>query len=903
VGILYDSGTTGWAVVQPAAFSSGISPRGLVIVNSGGGTAETVEIIEVNPAVTSTTIGSISYDSGLTGACVIQMAAPASSITGLVRNGLIKLGAGGTLEFVRVISVTSGPGNTLSFRCSTVNNHVAGDALTGVASFRAFFANNHLSGETLAINVVQSTVAAGLGTIDKTIAIDLSTIGTQPSNNDDLLHISISLDVPANLVEGRVYLDMDSATNDFTRNADYVAFRQSDLQAAVSNTITTITSLQQAIQNQQIDKGASQPPFSPGVPLPFPRRPFSGPSFGAPFSYLSPNLGLPVTKPALGSPSTQTATGGSQWSELLIPLGQLQRIGTDSSRTLANVAKVRVQINVTASTVVQFGAILIRGGFGPDVGQVGSPIFYRHRGRSSVTGSKSNPSPASRYGLAPRRDQITVTMAQHPDTQYDKLDVFRFGGALTAQLSSGVTFWAYVGTTANSASPTFADTFLDSDIADAPALDFDNFQPFPDIDITRSGTCNVTGTTVTWVSGDSFNLNWAQGSEIIIKNQLYHLYAQPTSTTRLEIAESGGTQAAVSFFLPQPTLLNQKLPVMWGPWNGMFFACGSPNQPGYLFGTKRNNPDSAPDKYQWEVSSPSEPCVGGFMWGPLAFVSTSERTFQILPSADPNRVVELQEVPGAGGLWSRWGVAPGLVPYKIERDGIYAMPGGSHQSITAPHLNLLFPHDGQPGQTVTLGSITFSPPDFTNTANLRLSYENSHLIFNYIDTTGTRRKMIYSEIFGVWTIDTLPFAGVYDYVEEGLALNSVLIGGADGNLYQSTGTLDGAANVASEIRMPWMGGLPGFTHVRDGYLGLVSAAPSNFVINGDGTDNTVVIPATAGYSKVYTPLPPVKAKVLEFAFNSAQAFELYLADAYVNAKTWGSGAAYDKLNPFAPLLS
>lgn len=889
VGILYDSGTTGWACVQPTAFSSGISPRALVIVNSGGGTAETVEITEINPAVTSTTIGSIAYDSGTSGLCTIVMTAPATAITGVQRNALIQLGAGGTLEFVRVLSATTGPGNTISFRCSTANTQAAGAALAGVASFRAYLANNHAAGETLAINVVQSTVATGIGTIDKSITIDLSTIGTQPTTADDILHVSVSLDVPANLVEGRVYVDFDSSTNDFNHNASYVPFRANDLQAAVSNVITTVSTLQQAVQNAQIDQSAAGPK---------PVRSDYNYRGGAADYVMDLKDWLAAQKSSIGQPSSQLTTGGSQWSELLISLGSLQRVGTDISRTLANVVKVRVQLNVTASTVLQFGAILIRGGYGPDVGQIGNPIFYRFSGRSSTTGAKSNASPATRFGLSPRRDKITVTMTQHPDAQYDKLDVWRFGGALTARLPDGTAYWAYAGTVANTASPSFADTFLDSDIANAPALEFDNFQPFPDIDITRSGTCNVTGTTVTWVSGATFNTNWAQGTEIVIGNQLYHLYAQPASTTFLEIAESGGTQTAVAFFLMQPTLLNQKLPVMWGPWNGMFFACGSSYQPGYLFGTKPNNPDSAPDSYQWEVSSPSEPTVGGLIWGPLAFVCTTERTFQIVPSADPNRVIELQEVQGAGGLWSRWAICAGDIIAKLEVDGIYAMGGSVHQSLTSPELALLFGHDGQPGQNVTLGTVTFYAVDMTQTSSLRLSWENSHLLFNYIDTNGTRRQIWYSWLMKVWGVDTYPFGGVYTYQEEGQNLNSVLVCGADGNLYSSTGTKDSGATITSELRFPWIGNLPKFMHGRDAYVGLVAAASCNLILNTDGTDNVVVLAAPANYAKIYTPLPAVKGRVLEFAFSSTDAFEIYLQDCKFNMKAFGDPGPYQPLNPF-----
>lgn len=911
--IAYDSGTTGWATVQPASFTSAIAERSLVIVNSGGGTQETVEITEANPAVGSTTIAAIAYDSGTTGLCSIQMTAPRTEEQGLVRNSLIQVGSGGTQENVRVLSVTDGPGNLLSFRCSTVSNHAAGENLVGLASFRAYFANNHAADETLTINVVQSSITAGIGNIDKTIAIDLSVIGSQPTTDDDLLHISMNLDVPANLIEARVYLDVDSSNQDFAHNAFYAAFRQNDLQAAVSNTLSTITALQQAIQNAQIDQGASGqqpspvyhhrdvPPLMVDVDFISQDVELDGGSGG----YGGGGGGVGVVGGGgggIGPPSEQTSTGAGQWSELLINVGQLLRVGSDSSRTLGNTAKIRVQLNVSATTQVQFGSITLRGGYGPDVGQIGLPIYYRYRGRSSVTGAKSNASPPTRYGLAPRRDKITVPMTQHPDVQIDKLDVFRFGGALASRLPDGHAYWAYAGTTANSASPSFSDTFLDSDIANSSALEFDNLQPFPDIDISHSGTCNVAGTTVTWVSGDKFNTSWAPGTEIYIGNQLHYMYNSPSSTTQLELVRCAGAQTGAAFFIFEATLLNQRLPVMWGPWNGMFFACGSSYQPGFLFGTKRNNPDSSPDRYQWEMTSPSEPLVGGIMWGPETFVCSTQRTFRILASSDPNKVIEWQEVPGGGGLWSRWAICAGDGIAKLEVDGIYLTTGGSHTQITSPELSLIFGHDGQPGQNVNLGSVTFYAVDMTQTANLRLSWENNHILFDYIDLSGTRRTIVYSLIFRIWSVDTYSFGGVAHYMEEGLSINSVLVCGADGNLYSLSGTTDAGASFTSEARLPWIGSLPGFTHVRDGYVGLVSVASLNLVVNYDGTDATVVMPATSNYQRIYTPLPPVKGRALEFAINSASAFELYMQDTFFHAKQWGSPDEFAKLNPFAALI-
>ena len=100
--------------------------------------------------------------------------------------------------------------------------------------------------------------------------------------------------------------------------------------------------------------------------------------------------------------------------------------------------------------------------------------------------------------------------------------------------------------------------------------------------------------------GSDFDVNWAPGSVINIDGVDHILYRQPTSTTRLETVENVGTKTAVSFRLEQPPLLGQPMPVMWGPLAGetavFLCACGDPFQPGVVFITKGNDPDSAPPK-------------------------------------------------------------------------------------------------------------------------------------------------------------------------------------------------------------------------------------------------------------------------------------------------------------------
>ncbi|HEX5426659.1 MAG TPA: hypothetical protein VFW94_24315 [Candidatus Acidoferrales bacterium] len=81
---------------------------------------------------------------------------------------------------------------------------------------------------------------------------------------------------------------------------------------------------------------------------------------------------------------------------------------------------------------------------------------------------------------------ISANLSASPslDPQVDKIDFYRQDPAL-ANLT-------YVGTAENSA-PTLVDSLSDLDAGSNPIIEYDNFEPFPSIDLPQSGTCDVSG--------------------------------------------------------------------------------------------------------------------------------------------------------------------------------------------------------------------------------------------------------------------------------------------------------------------------------------------------------------------------------------------------------------------------
>jgi hypothetical protein len=888
-GVLYDNvpTNTGWALVRPSGVASNFSdlgPGARVIVNAGGGgVEETVTIQEVRPAAFTTTIGRIIYDSGTTGLCSIFLA---TTVSVTVNTMLL---TGGTAEYVRVLSVNDGPDGLQSIRCSTVNNHAAAESITGVWSFRCYFANNpHVGGEALAADFIRSTFDGTVGTGHLTITggvavLDLGTTGARPLTDDDEIHISLRLshgtpgvNALAQVTEGRVQFDVnaDAAFNNFTRNYFFYAFRASDLNPAVAFTAPVVRAREQIITRGIID---SPPDPSGDYPDYSPNRYDTGTDTNPDAAYpTSGTSGTPEDAPVSG----QLGTGELQWMELRFKVGQLTRVGTDSTRGLKDTAAIRVSLTVLASAVVlDLDSWWIGGTYGPDTSDTGLPYQYRYRGRSTVTGAKSNPSPPIRGGIAPRRQRVQVScprlLVATDDSyaQVDVLDVERFGG------QHGV--WRYVGTitnnTAAGADIVFNDDLSDIAISSNPSLGDaidqgfgGQDQPFTVIGLpvqSSTNTCTVAGTSVTRTAGDLFSTGWAPGTVIFIDTgngaQPYTLYRRPGSTSFLELNENAGSAAGARWYVPEPKITSQLLPTLWGDpsfMDGRQFAVGDQRNAGRLYYTNKEDPDGTAEDSWLDITSPSEALMNGCIYDGRCYCFSSDRYYLVLSKFDDPSKLAAQVVTGSQGLYARWGLAVGDRIYFVGKDGIYATNGGPPVSITDDDLYPLFPHDGVPGQNIYDAdnvTVLYSPPNYTRVTHpaggdhFRLTYYDDWLYFDYYDTDGTLRTLTYNTLTGAWSADNYPAANapLMHYGEEGSGVRSLMMGAGNGKAYSATGTSDDGTTIVLQLRTPSDdGGDP--RAVKQWGDMITDLDPANIAVNGitiqPGFDNhSVTVAATA----------------------------------------------------------
>lgn len=539
----------------------------------------------------------------------------------------------------------------------------------------------------------------GGGTITP-LSLNLGLIGGVPIGADDVFHVSLNLNQAlATIVSVQVLFDVDQNPPTFTKNYYVQEFDTSALLAAFSST------------------PSFAPSAAPGTP--------GGPA-------LPPGaIGIAVPRGTAGIPDAASLSSG--WIELTWTAGQMTKVGVDASRTLANIQAAAVYVTMTAvpqlpdiapqtpALNVQIGSFYVEGGNNPDIGASGAPYIYTYRPRSTITGEIGNPAPLMRSSdVAPRRQPVTLTPTSVPtDPQTDTIDWFRQGGTLPVM--------TFVGSQPVGAA-NFLDDYSDAVVLGQATLDFNHIRPWQSTDKNWSGVVNVAGTKVQWVSGQPFNVNWAPGAEIFINGSPYTLYAQPQSTTLLDVVENIGAFSNVTYQIFQPPLLGAFFPTLWGPVNGVFFAVGDPNNPGRLYWTNTNDPDSTSAPNFLDVCSAAEPLVNGFVWDGVAYVFSTEQLYRIENSpTGVGYVVSL--TPCGRGLWATWGfcTTPQGVIF-VVKDGICITNTGSPAiSLTNDDLYSLFPHDGVPGEPVN----GYLPPDFTQLTRLRLSYVDGIVYFDY----------------------------------------------------------------------------------------------------------------------------------------------------------------------------
>ena len=554
-------------------------------------------------------------------------------------------------------------------------------------------------------------------------------------------------------------------------------------------------------------------------------------------------------------------------------------------------------------------------------------VQYRYVYRSSAIGAMSNPSPASTAETIPVTAN-TVTSLWSPDPQVDVVDYYR--------IDSVTSEFTYVNTGPNDnlggggTNTPVTDSLLDTELGNK-LLEYDNFEPFPSIDLPQKGVCSVSGGVITWVSGGAiggsstgFNIRWLPGTEILIGSPTslaYTFIARPTSTTQVTIPNvPDGTNLA--YEIPEPILAAQPLPYMWGPTDNInfVFAVGDTLRPGTLYWCKGSNLDSAPDTNQQEVCSPSEPLVNGAIAGGLGVLFSIKRGWLILPNfggavatatGTTGSTWTLQESSITRGLYIPRCVVVsggGLIYFRVT-DGIHISSYGSaSKSITDETLNPIFPQEdsddtGNQPVAITREGVTIYPPDDTLPQLQRFSYNSGFMYWDYWGTDGHPHTLVFDEAAMGWVLDQYTPPATIHSPNEGQSKQGVLVGCNDFTVRKMESS--GTEVITGTVMTPAIGGR-GYCHIGESVCeySSTSTVTLNIYVADEGNNSygpaTITLPSTGGALTKYWFRPSANKWKLAWAkFSSTTSFVLNFQGTIFYVKDWGSSSGYRQVCPFA----
>lgn len=234
------------------------------------------------------------------------------------------------------------------------------------------------------------------------------------------------------------------------------------------------------------------------------------------------------------------------------------------------------------------------------------------------------------------------------------------------------------------------------------------------------------------------------------------------------------------------TVLNQPLSIFF-PLENYTFGLGDPLQPGRLYRSKPGFPEAWPADDYRDVCPASEQLLNGGAWANQGFVFSRSRMYSILLAADGSWTSEPTSC--AEGLLGRWAMA--VTPFGIafvSPFGVRLTTGGSPDRLSDSLIDPLFE-----GRAVNgLNAI-----DLSVASALALAYYDNELWFQYQDSTGIRRHLIWNFFDKTWRpyLFTTEVASVYNEPVEGTAPVLLMGAASSGEIFSHSGFSDDGAAI------------------------------------------------------------------------------------------------------------
>jgi hypothetical protein len=366
----------------------------------------------------------------------------------------------------------------------------------------------------------------------------------------------------------------------------------------------------------------------------------------------------------------------------------------------------------------------------------GQPYDYRYTYFNINTGCESNPSQAitnAAFLVSPVNQQVGVTWAASTDPQVTHVRLYRRGGTL----NSGWLMVAQIaiGTTS------YTDNLSDITIASNAILEVDNDPP-----VTTKLPVPVTGTLGTApIAGGMQLVNFAGGPFSV--GQLLTVGAGATEEDVYIRDFAGG---GINAWFQYAHVIGELLYADTQPSTPMNLAAvafervwlaGDPNNPNVLYYSKTTRPESFSPAGNLEVGSPSDPIMGLVEMRGVLHVFTLTTIYQV---AVINGVVQNPVKTGvrhglAAGF--AWCLGENAIWY-LGLDGVYEYSGGVSQ-LRSTSIGWLFNKE------------SFGPvPPLGVYSDACMAYFHNEVYLAYTDTQAARRRLIWSEEFNRWRVDS-----------------------------------------------------------------------------------------------------------------------------------------------------
>lgn len=568
-------------------------------------------------------------------------------------------------------------------------------------------------------------------TVGKTVNVNLN-INNQ-TTDDDLIVLTLQVSDPGNVENIRLQFDINGSG--YTSNYYYKDISPAYYQQGVSAAQNSYEVTQNQIFADTLNLITGQPP-------------------GTTSAQLQPS---------------NFSTGSDAWIAVymrrgdFLPVGQAGQSGLDWTNITG--WQLVVTTSTTGGSSISVNGLYFQWGYGPSsFGGVG--YDYRYTYYNAFTGTESNGSPEQAFGgtqfgylssqTAPiyLRQAVQITGAYSLDTQVTHVRIYRRGGTRNSN-------WVNIDQIPNLSLPgslinfTYKDVIPDAFIEQAQILVLDNDPP------VTSSLSSPIQTTLSAATAGPGNLYYntfsaqaitvADSSAVFVANQIVDI-GPPSNLEQVYVINGGvGTFTAIVRLQHNQGDPVNVYAIPRQPCNLCAFAynqvwlAGDPNNPHYLYYSKKGLPENFGPQNYIPVSTPDDPINAVINWRGTLIVGTL-KTWKIIvggpqPYAQPTGSVH--------GIIAQqgWAEVEGAIWYRAA-DGLREFTGadGVYKSL--------------PVEWIFKGNPQCIPPQADNTQASQdvMAYYDNVIYHSYISLTngGQRFRLQWDTQYARFRYDDVP---------------------------------------------------------------------------------------------------------------------------------------------------